>query len=76
MPSDYLNQVLSNGVNILTDTKTPKKPKAPATSIEKAKVPETDPHKAFVRRCIAERPKKEDVVKDLKRFIDAAEAEM
>lgn len=74
--SDYLGQVLASGKKIIVDTKTPKKPKAPATSIEKMSVPDSDPHKAFVRRCIAERPKKEDVVKDLKRFIAAAEAEL
>jgi hypothetical protein len=74
--SDYLGQMLSSGRKIIIDTKVPKKAKAPSNSIEKATIIENDPHKAFVRRCIAERPKKEDVVKELKRFIVAAEAEL
>lgn len=74
--SDYLKNVLSNGAQLVNNTKAPKKAKAAPTSIEKAKVPETDPHKAFVRRCVQERPKKEDVVKELRRFIEAAEAEL
>jgi len=74
--SDYLGQMLSSGKKLIIDTKVLKKPKAPPISIEKATFVESDPHKAFVRRCIAERPKKEDVVKELKRFIVAAEAEL
>jgi hypothetical protein len=34
---------------------------------------ETDPHKVFIKRTIAEKPKKAEVVEEMKRFTKAAE---
>ena len=67
---DYLKDILNSGKKILSDTKTPKLVKE-----SKKNVPEAlgDPHKVFIRRCIQERPKKAEVVAELKRFIEAAE---
>jgi hypothetical protein len=35
-----------------------------------------DPHRIFVRKCVTEKPKVKDIVEGIKRFIDAAEAEL
>ena len=75
----FLKEFLSSGKRLLEDTK-----KARATPTKKGKasrsevdgVQETDPHKIFIKRCISEKPKKAEVVKDIKRFIEGAEAEL
>jgi hypothetical protein len=73
----YLSSVLKAGKKILIDTK------APATKEKRDKIAknaqepvESDPHKAFIKKTITEKPKKEDVVKELKRFIEEAEARL
>jgi hypothetical protein len=72
MPSDYLKEVLSSGRAILGDTKTPKlKKQTKPSSVQES--PESDPHKIFVKRAINEKPKKQDMVKEMERFIKAAE---
>lgn len=72
MPSDYLKEVLSSGRAILGDTKTPKLNKqTKPSSVQES--PESDPHKIFVKRAINEKPKKQDIVKEMERFIKAAE---
>jgi hypothetical protein len=35
--------------------------------------PEADPHKVLVKRIIQDKPKKQDVVEEFKRFIKVAE---
>lgn len=69
---DLLKQIQQSGGKVLDDTKTKKKKEAKVPKLQE--VPEADPHKAFIRRCIAERPSKEEVVKALKKFIEAEEA--
>lgn len=73
----YLSHVLKSGKKILNDTK------APATKEKREKIAknaqepvESDPHKAFIKKTITEKPKKEDVVKELKRFIEEAESKL
>ena len=72
MPSDYLKDVLASGRKILGDTKTPKIAKQTKPSSLQTP-PESDPHKVLVKRAIAEKPKKQELVDDFKRFIRAAE---
>jgi len=70
---------LQSGRALLTDTKTPRKLAAVGTKLNPLKVggmDETDPYKAFVKRVISEKPKKGELVKDLKRFIEGAEAQL
>jgi len=57
--------------------------KVPATKEKREKIvknsetpPESDPHKAFIKKTITDKPKKEDVVKDLERFIKEAESKL
>ena len=73
--SDFLRDLNSRGAKILDDTKTrPVKaaPKPPSITTP----PETDPHRAFVKRTIQERPKKGDVVEELKKFIKQEEEKL
>ena len=71
MPRDaVLNHYLNSGRHLLMDTKMPRKIGAKPKKIDD---PESDPHKIFVRRCVAEKPKKKDIVDDIKKFIKAAE---
>ena len=71
--SSYLKDVLSTGRKILGDTKQlPVKDSKPkASSINNP--PESDPHKIFIKRAINERPKKSEMVDDIKKFIKQAE---
>ena len=75
--SSYLKDVLSSGRKLLTDTKqlppaTPKGQEKPKPSSIHTP-PETDPHKVFIRRAINERPKKTEMVEEMKKFIKQAE---
>lgn len=79
--SDFLQQLFSSGRKLVGDTKAPRlkpkgKDKDPPTIEKAAANVETDPHRVFVKRMIAERPKKPDVVKEILKFIAAAEAEL
>ena len=74
-----LKALLESGRSLLTDTKQPRKPapakgekRGPATK-NLAAIPETDPFKIFVRKCVDEKRKKAEVVEDIKRFIKTAE---
>lgn len=85
-----LKGLIESGRQLITDTKarrpvsvtTEKQAKAlrkkhGATAAAMASGPEeTDPYKVFAKRCINEKPKKADVVDDIKRFIAAAEAKL
>ena len=66
---------LDSGRHLLSDTKIPrlsnKKPGRPMTSVE-----ESDPHKVFTKYAIDNRPKKSELVDDIKKFIKAAEADL
>lgn len=76
--SDYLSQILKSGKKLLNDTKVPATKEKRETVAKSATAPPTDsdPHKAFIKRTISEKPKKLDVVEDLKRFIKTEEAKL
>lgn len=75
--SSYLKDVLSSGRKILGDTKQlpvkdgGSKAKPKPSSIHNP--PESDPHKIFIKRAISERPKKSEMVDEIKKFIKQAE---
>lgn len=75
MPSDYLKDVMASGRKILGDTKIPKMTKETKPS-SLANKPEADPHKVLVKRAIQEKPKKQELVEEFKRFIKAAEEDL
>lgn len=72
--SEALKDFLASGRKLLGDTKTPtaKETKKQPPSVGSGPV-ETDPHKIFQRRTIQEKPKKSEVVEDMKKFIKQAE---
>ena len=75
----HFQDLMKRGKMILVDTKTPRKMAAVTKKIDPLKTPgltETDPFKSFIKRVISEKPKKDELVKDFKRFIDVAEAEL
>lgn len=77
--SDYLSQLMKSGKKLLTDTKTPatkEKREQVAKSATSTAPTETDPHKAFIKRTISEKPKKLEVVEEFKKFIKAEEAKL
>jgi hypothetical protein len=77
--SDYLTQVLKSGRTILTDTKLPATKEKRETVAKASANPlpvDADPHKVFVKKTIADKPKKLDVVEDFKRFIKVEEAKL
>jgi len=70
--SSVFKDFMSSGRKILADTKQPPtEKKAKPSTINNP--PEGDPHKVFVKRAIAEKPKKADIVEEMKRFTKAAE---
>ena len=75
--SAYLKQFLASGKQLLSDTKIPAtKEKREKVAKNATEAPDSDPHKAFVKKDITDKPKKEDVVKDFQRFIKEAEAKL
>jgi len=70
--SSVLKDLMSSGRKILADTKQPPMEKKVKPSTINNPV-ETDPHKVFIKRTIAEKPKKAEVVEEMKRFCKAAE---
>jgi hypothetical protein len=75
--SAVLTSLLKDGKVILQDTK------IPATKEKREKIaknaqapPESDPHRAFVKRTITDKPDREELVKDLERFIKEAESKL
>jgi hypothetical protein len=72
--SEALKDFLASGRKLLGDTKTPtaKTTKKQPPAVGTGPV-ETDPHKIFQRRTIQEKPKKSEVVEDMKKFIKQAE---
>ena len=73
-----LKAIFDTGRTLLTDTKQVRKAapvkgkKGPATK-DLAALPETDPFKIFVRKCVDEKRKKSEIVEDIKKFIKVAE---
>ena len=70
-----LKDMLQSGRRLLVDTKQKKVSgaKKPNPSKDLVEPTETDPYRVFSRRVIAERPKKDEILKDIHRFIKAAE---
>jgi hypothetical protein len=64
-----------SGRRLLVDTKQRKAKgaKKPDPSKDLIAPAETDPYRVFVRRVVSERPGKAEIVKDIERFIKAAE---
>lgn len=79
---DYLQQIMSSGRVLLSDTKVPKQVKPPTTKSKGVKNPaegsgvETDPHKNFVKRAIQEKLKKQEVTEIIQKFCDAEDAKL
>lgn len=73
--SDYLKDLTAKGMRILADSKS-RPPKAAPKPPPITTKPEADPHKAFVKRTIQERPKKSAVVEELMKFIKQEEDEL
>jgi hypothetical protein len=75
-----LKALMDSGRRVISDSKTPKlaQKKKEVSRDEALGVgpAETDPHKVFVKRAINEKPKKAEMVKDIKRFIDVAEKDL
>ncbi len=71
-------QFLASGRTLLVDTKTPRKVAAKTQKIapEALGHVETDPYKIFIKKVTQEKPKKVELVKEFKRFIEAAEAQL
>ena len=73
-----LKAMLDSGKRLLVDTKQ-RKPthtgaKKPNPSKDLMPTPDDgDPYKMFVKRVIADRPKKDEILKDIHRFIKVAE---
>jgi len=68
-------QFLESGKKMLTDTKLPRQlqsKKAPAKMDE----PTGDSHQTFVKRTIAELPKRSEIIDELKKFVAVAEKEI
>jgi hypothetical protein len=77
-------QFLNSGKRILHDTKAPRRPE---TTVAKGKADKgpakpapsnmsDDPHKVFIRRVVGEKPKKQDIVDQIKQFIEIAESDL
>jgi hypothetical protein len=77
--SSFLEDFYKSGRRIVLDTKQPKikkteRPKDPMTG--KSPLPGNGAHETFIKRCINDKPSKKEVVEDIKRFIEAAEANL
>ena len=81
---EAIQALLKSGKSLLVDTKQRKAaPAAPGkakpsrhTIAEAAGVVETDPHKLFIRKAIDEKPSREKMVEEIKKFIKAAEDQL
>ena len=71
----YIKQLEESGRKIIGDTKMPKKSvihKKQELSPEQ----QGDPYEVFIKRTITDKPAKEDIVKELERFIKVKEKEI
>lgn len=75
---DILKDLAASGRKILTDTKQQKNTLNVAKSVKvKAEVePILDIHQAFVKRCIKDKPKKQEIVEFFQRVCDAEEKKL
>jgi hypothetical protein len=78
---EALQALLSSGKTLLADTKQRKPPPAKPGKVQASKhtiaeaagVFENDPHKLFIRRAIDEKPPRDKMVDEIKKFIKTAE---
>jgi hypothetical protein len=82
---DHFKHFLDSGKKLLRDTKAPRRPAAAAPVKGKKDTGPAqpsmsslsdDPHAVFVRRVVHEKPKKPEIVEQIKRFIVVAEANL
>jgi hypothetical protein len=73
--SEVLKDFMKSGKTLIIDTKSPRKTLKPTKKASLSAV-EDCPHAVFVRRVIQEKPKPKELLKDIKRFIESAEAEL
>jgi hypothetical protein len=72
--SSYLSNLLKSGKQILADTKLPASKEKREKIVKNASEPvDADPHRAFIKKTITDKPPKDEVVKQLERFIKEAE---
>jgi hypothetical protein len=71
----YIKQLEESGRKILSDTKTPKK-SVVSKKQELSPEQQGDPYEVFIKRTIVDKPAKEDIVKELERFIKVKEKEI
>lgn len=75
--SSVLQNLLKDGKTILLDTKIPATKEKREKIAKNAQQPlDSDPHRAFVKRTITDKPDKDELVKDLERFIKEAESKL
>ena len=76
-----LKSMFDTGRKLLSDTKKPKPPhqeklKDKVTPASMAKPTESDPYRMFAKRTIHERPKKPELVDEIKRLIEMEESRL
>lgn len=71
-----LKDFFSSGKKLLSDTKEMKIKDAKKKKATVETQLDADPHKNFIRRITTEKPRKAELVEDLKKFIAGAEAEL
>lgn len=76
--SAYLDNILKSGRQILSDTKATKAVKTTdiPTLAKQSMMVEQNPHKAFIKQTIQNKPTKKDVVEKMRYFIHEAEAQL
>jgi hypothetical protein len=69
---------LESGRHLVMDTKMPRKvgAKPPPIAMTGGGPGSDDPHKTFVKNAITSKPKKTELVEDIKKFIKTAEAHL
>jgi hypothetical protein len=74
--ADALKTFLSGGGKILDDSKKPGAKKDDKKPKPLGSLPPADPHHAFIARCIQDKPKKSDIVEQMKKFIEIEDAKL
>ena len=71
-----LREFLASGKKLLDDTKTPRAVQTKKQPPGKMDAPSGDSHQTFVKRTIAELPKKSEIIEELKKFVKVAEKDI
>lgn len=81
--NSYLKDLIASGKSFILDTKTPRQIQSPTKKSEKkgfqnpaagSMTAETDPHKVFISRVINQKMKAKDIVCEIQRMCDSADA--